>query len=109
MFLQENLVLDNKQCIFVTMSKIEEIINHYVPPICQGDWYKEMMKEYAEYYAKKCLKIAAENAKLSVDNWVHPKGYPYLMVNQNPNRLEEENYFHVDQNSITNIQLPEHD
>ena len=91
------------------MSKIEEILNYYVPPACQVDSHLAMMKEYAEYYAKKCLEIAAENAKLSLGNWVHPKGYPCLMVNQNPNRMEGEDYFYVNQKSITNIQLPEHE
>lgn len=71
------------------MSKIDEIINHYVPPVCQGEWYKSMMIEYAEWYAKKCLEIAAENAVALErdynDDW------------------------HVDTNSILNIELPSHD
>lgn len=70
---------------------------------------RNLRNEYAEHYAKKCLEICAENAKLSVGTWVHPKGYPYLMVNQNPYRMEGEDYFYTDQKSITNIQLPEHD
>lgn len=98
------------------MTKIEEILEKYkskTDHYADQDWYDEnvekAMIEYGEWYGKKCLETAAENAKLSVGTWVHPKGYPYLMVNQNPYRMEGEDYFYTDQKSITNIQLPEHD
>jgi len=48
----------------------------------------EAMQQYAEYYAKKCLKIAAKQATVS-------------------GGLDEG--FQVEQNSILNIKLPNHE
>lgn len=91
-----------------SITKCEEFTMGY-DDVCWPDDVKRIMKEYAEYYAKKCLEIAAKNAKLSVGDWAHPKGYPYLMVNQNPNRLEGEDYYFTKQESIIDIKLPDHE
>lgn len=100
------------------MTKIEELIESIIKceeftmgydDVCWPDDVKRIMTEYAEQYAKQVLELAARNAKLSVGNWVHPRGYPCLMVNQNPNRMEGEDYFYVDQKSITDIKLPLHE
>lgn len=78
------------------MTKIEEILNYYIPPTCQVDSHLKMMKEYAEYYAKKCLEIAAENAETEVQ-WFYNR------------QDDEESHAVVNKESITNIQLPEHE
>ena len=82
------------------MSKIDDIIYSYaeVESLDTGTPYslvqfsyeevESMMKEYAEWYAKKCLEIAADNASTYSD----VGGYTF-----------------VDSRSILNIQLPEHD
>lgn len=49
---------------------------------------KKTIQKYAEYYAKQCLAIAAENAELEGD---------------------EGDSVWIDKESITNIKLPEHD
>lgn len=78
------------------MTKIEEIFKKYNSGFSHKEqyppWYEdivEMMKEYAEWYAKECLKIAADEAiaDMSFMNstvWVH-------------------------KDSILNIELPNHD
>lgn len=85
------------------MSKIDNIIYSYAEaeslgtgiPYSQVQFsYEEvesMMKEYAEWYAKKCLEIAAEKAKSITDI----DKYIYGSI--------------VDKDSILNIKLPEHD
>lgn len=78
------------------MTKIEEILNYYIPPTCQVDSHLKMMKEYAEWYAKKCLEIAADNAE------IYEEGYY--------NRNDDPDYrWAVNKESITDIQLPEHE
>ncbi len=52
------------------------------------DEVESMMKEYAEWYAKKCLEIAVDNAETYTDRG----GYTF-----------------VDGKSILNIKLPDHD
>lgn len=59
------------------MTKIEEILNYYIPPICQTDSHLIMMKEYAEWYAKKCLEMLDSEAEYTdqncyCDSWVLP-------------------------------------
>lgn len=78
------------------MSKIEEIINHYVPPVCQGEWYEKMMIEYAEWYAKKCLEIASEAATADFECI----GAVLGAENVRP---------FVEKASITKIKFPSHD
>ncbi len=78
------------------MNKIDEILNKYrditrwpeYPEITE-DEYIQAMKEYAEYYAKKCLEIAAKEACLNE---------PKLDYRPSISKL-----------SITDIQLPDHD
>lgn len=84
------------------MTKIEEIFKKHnsgfshleqYPP-----WYVgivEMMKEYAEWYAKECLKIAADSAIIDTefigdDTWAIETSF-------------------VDKESIIEIKLPEHE
>ena len=52
----------------------------------------QMMKEYAEWYAKECLKIATQNAVTSIPSHPHLHGIKA-----------------VDEASILNITLPEHE
>ena len=78
------------------MTKIKEIIDHYVPPICQGSWYEDMMKEYAEYFAKKCLEIAAKEVTFEYEEYYRDGDYYMDIVG-------------IDSDSILNIKLPEHD
>lgn len=85
------------------MSKIEEILNKYRDitrwpeyPVITEDEYIRAMKEYAEYYAKECLSIAADNAE------IYEEGYY--------NRNDDPDYrWAVNKESITDIQLPEHE
>lgn len=53
------------------------------------------MKEYAEIYAKKCLDIVAENAVIIEEGF----------YNRND---DEDTRWIVDQDSILNIELPQH-
>lgn len=96
----------------ITMNKIDELLNQRFTPSLISTWKESLnsknyttgtveiywtlyasiqqcMKRYAEEYAKKCLEIAAENAVALErdynDDW------------------------HVDTNSILNIELPSHD
>lgn len=55
---------------------------------------EKAMKEYAEFYAKKCLEKAAENAEC--DDVSYQNGDSYAM-------------FAVNRNSILTIDLPEHE
>lgn len=94
------------------MTKLKEIIDYYVPPICQGSWYEDMMKEYAEYFAKECLKIAAEKASCSLYiKSVHKKKDKYKKVEDGEswNIMDYKQMSKVDKDSILNIKLPEHD
>lgn len=73
------------------MTKIEEMIQKHVDPHVFIKGYgglEDAMKEYAEYYAQKCLEIAA------VDADCYDRGYDLGHG--------------VDPNSILNIKLPEH-
>lgn len=77
------------------MTKIEEILqeNVHVPkhgsdPEWTEDNVRIAMKEYAEYYAKKCLEITALNVDCgNIEDW------QYDIVRE----------------SILNIKLPEHE
>lgn len=54
------------------------------------------MKEYSEWYAKKCLEIAAEEADV-MEEWFY-------------NRVDDEDHrWVINKDSILNIKLPEHD
>ena len=88
------------------MSKIEEILNKYRDitrwpeyPVITEDEYIRAMKEYAEYYAKECLQIAAENAT----------GQPCYDYSNRYCVSIIENEVNINKESITNIQLPDHE
>lgn len=89
------------------MRKIDEVIAKYVPPICQGSHYEEMMKEYAEWYAKECLKIAAVSARLRVQGIISLEEYKADHIYSNDGL--QDLFVDIDVDSILNIQLPEHD
>lgn len=57
---------------------------------------KECMKEAIHQFAV----ALGDNIKLTVGPDPHPKGWPYLIVNQNPNRGEGEGYFTADKDCI---------
>lgn len=88
--------------------KIEELINDikYTTfdghsntwEVCDPDKVREIMILYAEYYAKKCLGIAAENA--TTECVVPEDEFCPDFTNA---------YEIVDKDSILNIKLPEHE
>lgn len=63
--------------------------NYIKDAVYPETWVEVAMIEYAEYYAKRCLKIAAENA-VALERDYNDDWY-------------------VDTNSILNIELPSHD
>lgn len=82
-------------------------------------WVEKAMQEYAEYYATKCLKIAAENAevgfiKYEADDegefevWVKAKRL-YGDAYKYTTNFDSLPSMQVYQESITNIPLPPHD
>lgn len=75
-------------------TKTQEILRKYYgdnfPP--NSDVY-EAMKEYADWFAKKCLEKAAEQAVVFLPS--------YLGLHRT--------HIHVDKDSILNIELPDHD
>ena len=80
------------------MSKIEELIESIRNKNTGYDTQdfldysiERIMQEYAEYYAKKCLEIASNEAR--------PK----------PEYFEGEIWYGVDSKTITNIKLPDHE
>ena len=78
------------------MTKFEEILIRYnlnSPGIPNS--IEKPMKQYAEWYAKKCLKVAAEKA-LAYRKSVLANHYHQIDIV-------------VDQDSILNIQLPNHE
>lgn len=61
---------------------------------------EEAMREYAEYYAKQCLMIAAENAKIINKQYIAShlnNKEPFYSTTQK-----------IDKESIFNIELPKH-
>lgn len=87
------------------MTKIEEIAFKYT----KSDYYNQQtfsfldvisaMKEYAEYYAEKCLEVAAENA---TGTPMYDYSNPYTTI-----LLEDRVNINFD--SILNIKLPDHE
>lgn len=81
------------------MTKIEELLEtieryqHTPEPIDTYGYFDivKIMKEYAEWYAQKCLEIAAEHAQSITDI----DEYIYGSI--------------VDKNTILNIKFPDHD
>lgn len=91
------------------MNKIEEIIEkydvHYGTPDSLGygcfmtSDMISAMKEYAEWYAKRCLEVAAENAT----------GIPIYDYSNPYNVIVLEDRVNIDFDSILNIELPDHE
>jgi len=84
------------------MSKIEELISQkFFPDQLENLGYVEkiitdLMKEYAEIYAKRCLEIASENVEMFEEGFY--------------NRIDDLEYkWSIDKGSILNIDLPEHE
>ena len=80
---------------------------------------KKTIQKYAEYYAKQCLAIAAENAEVGFikyeeddegefEVWVKAKRL-YSDDYKYSNNFDSLPSMKVYKESITNIQLPEHD
>jgi len=65
------------------------------------------MEEYAEWYAKECLKIAAISARLRVQGVTTLEEYNTDHVYSNDGL--QDLYADIDVNSILNIKLPDHD
>lgn len=87
------------------MSKLEDIINSYrvvTPHWADQEWSEGdiwlIAKEYAEYYAKKCLQIAAEEAQTKCIPHREFGGADFC-----------DSYEVVDKDTILNIKLPEHE
>lgn len=94
----------------------DDTIKYVVYP---DDWVEVAMQEYAEYYAKKCLKIAVQNAevgfiKYEADDegefevWVKAKRL-YGDAYKYTTNFDSLPSMQVYQESITNIPLPPHD
>jgi len=89
---------------------IDAIVGKYVDVYDEQRFSREgiaeIMKQYAEYYAKKCLEIAAENATLLDDG--KPTGQQRIIWEAyNTSRSDIE--YEVNKKSITDINLPEHE
>jgi hypothetical protein len=67
------------------------LFKHYITSLndIQLECYMNAMKEYAEYYAKRCLEIAYQKGKRK--NW------------------EESPTWDLDEETIINLELPEHE
>lgn len=86
------------------MNKIEEIIDKhdattYYGCLSRGNWNENiilMMKEYAEYYAIKCLQLAAKSVKSEQVMNIQQGYEPFAETR-------------IDKGSILNIKLPEHE
>jgi len=82
------------------MTKIKELMDSVIvdSPVYPEQYFsieniEKIMKEYAEFYAQRCLEIAEEKC---CPDWIHP---------DDP---EEESYIGIEPGSILNIKLPEH-
>lgn len=83
------------------MTKLEEILKEIFPSIAgytydHKDIIELKLREYAEFYAKKCLEIAANEAEV-MEEWFY-------------NRADDEDHrWVINKDSILNIKLPDHD
>lgn len=72
---------------------------------------EDAMREYAKYYAKRCLEIAAKNAVIKA--YIKPnlkgKRYRELLDGESYNPMETTQMYKIDKKSIINIPLPLHD
>jgi hypothetical protein len=64
------------------------------------NYLKAMMKDAIH----EAFVLSSENAKLITTPDPHPKGWPYLMVNQKPNVDPNDRYFIVDKQSILDVE-----
>lgn len=80
------------------MRKIDEVIAKYNYDNDSFLSIESMMRDYAEWYAKECLKIAAKEARTKL----------YIPIEDGCHDFKNM-YDIVDEDSILNIQLPEHD
>lgn len=92
------------------MTNIKEIIHTY--NLDANRRYKDgsftsAMKEYATWYAKECLKIAAVSARLRVQGIISLEEYKADHIYSNDGL--QDLFVDIDVDSILNIQLPEHD
>lgn len=98
------------------MSKIDEIIRS-IDPNAINNWahldnwvlddVEYCMKTYAEWYAKRCLDQAAENANLRCQGVTSLEEFYNLRIMTNDGF--QDIMVDVNTESITNITLPEHE
>jgi hypothetical protein len=99
------------------MSKIEEIIeknrnktDHYTDQEFSDFGNVSVasaMKEYAEWYAKRCLEIAAKESKLRCQGITSLEEFFQSSITTNDGL--QDIFVDVDTRSIKNIKLPPHD
>lgn len=89
------------------MTKFEEVIAKYNYDNDSFLSIKSMMRDYAEWYAKECLKIAAISARLRVQGVTSLEKYNTDHIYSNDGL--QDLYIDIDIDSILNIKLPEHD
>jgi len=101
------------------MTKIEEIFQKRIDPhnqVLEHLYFKHIkgyeaiedaMKEYAEWYANKCLTIAASESQLRCQGTTSLEEYLQSSITTT-NGLEDI-FVDVDIQSIINIKLPPHD
>jgi len=78
------------------MTKLEEIIAKYNYDNDSFLSIESMMRDYAEFYAKRCLEIAAEQVKFEYGEF-DVEGFTHKEI------------VGIDYGSILNIKLPEHE
>lgn len=66
--------------------------------------YSKMLREVMREAIHQALQIASENAKLITHHTMHPKGYPYGMVNQQPDVDLNDQYIIVEEQSILDVE-----
>lgn len=89
------------------MTKLEEVIAKYNYDNDSFLSIESMMRDYADYYVKECLKIAAVCAKLRVQGVTSLEEYKTDHIYSNDGL--QDLYVDIDVDSILNIKLPEHD
>lgn len=92
------------------MTKIKEIIHTYnldANRRYKNGSFTSAMKEYATWYAKECLKIAAISARLRVRGVTSLEEYYSDHIYSNDGL--QDFYVGIDVDSILNIKLPDHD
>lgn len=97
----ENIEINPTQC--------QIILDKYIPPLTQHSAHIEMMQEYAEWYAKQCLEIAAKCAMIEEhipeEELYKYKKTPFIISG---GYIRNEHWCNVNKDSILNIKLPDH-